>query len=59
MEQSIYLLPGRGGRLDQGLGEALTGRGWQLYGRELRGEFQRLRFDHQVETIAQDLRTHF
>lgn len=59
MEQSIYLLPGRGGRLDKGLGEALTGRGWKVYGRELEGEFQRLRFDHQAETIAGDLRTHF
>ena len=59
MNKSIYLLPGRGGRLNQGLGEALTGRGWQVYGRELQGEFQRLRFDHQVETIAQDLRTQF
>ena len=59
MEQSIYLLPGRGGRLDQGLGEALAGRGWLVYGRELHGEFQRLRFDHQVETIAEDLRAHF
>ena len=59
MTPSIYLLPGRGGRLDKGLGEALTGRGWQVHGRELQGEFQRLRFDHQVETIAKDLRTHF
>lgn len=59
MEPSIYLLPGRGGRLDQGLGEELAKRGWQVYGRELQGKFQRLRFDHQVETIAQDLRTHF
>lgn len=59
MESSIYLLPGRGGRLNQGLGEALAGRGWQVYGRELQGEFQRLGFGEQLETIAEDLRTRF
>lgn len=59
MEQSIYLLPGRGGRLDQGLGEELAKRDWQVYGRELRGDFQRLGFGEQIETIAEDLQTHF
>lgn len=59
MAQSIYLLTGRGGRLNKGLGEELATRDWHVFGRELHGEFQRLRFDHQVETIAEDLLAHF
>lgn len=51
----IYLLPGRGGQLETGLGAELMARGFQVRGRELRGEFARLAFSEQIETVATDL----
>ena len=59
MEKKIYLLPGRGGQLNSGLGAELLSRGYQLFGRELRGEFQRLPFAEQIAAVAEDLFTHF
>ncbi len=56
---ALYYLPGRGGRLDAGLGIQLQSRGYTVVGRETSGEFQRLRFSEQVEVIAEDLRTQF
>lgn len=55
----IYYLPGRGGRLDAGLGEALLSRGLSVFGRETNGDFAKLSFAEQIELIAQDLKTHF
>ncbi len=55
----IYCLPGRGGRLDTGLSLALRERGYAVTGRETVGEFQRLRFSDQVQTIAEDLHHEF
>lgn len=52
----IYYLPGRGGRLLNGLGLALQERGLEVVGRELVGDFQRMRFSDQVSQIAQDLK---
>ena len=52
----IYYLPGRGGRLDQGLGEGLAERGLHIAGRETRGDFAQLGFDDQRYKIAADLR---
>lgn len=49
-----YYLPGRGGRLNGGLGTAL-GQFGEVRGRELSGDFARLRFDEQVELIRADL----
>ena len=40
----LYYLAGRGGRLQTGLGEALTARGLAVSGRETVGEFARLSF---------------
>lgn len=54
----IYYLPGRGGRVDEGLGLALQSRGLTVRGRHLFGEFQRLRFSDQIRVIAEDL-THW
>ena len=58
-QRTVYYLPGHGGRLHTGLGEALMSRGLNLAGRETLGDFRSLRFMDQVETVAEDLRTHF
>ena len=58
-QRTVYYLPGHGGRLHTGLGEALMSRGLNLAGRETVDDFRRLRFMNQVETVAEDLRTHF
>ena len=55
----IYYLPGRGGRLDKGLGEALIARGFNLLGRETVGEFAALAFQDQIELVANDLKIFF
>ena len=58
-DRAIYYLPGRGGRVDEGLGLALQSRGFSVYGRQLFGEFQRLRFSDQIQAIAEDLKQGF
>ena len=55
----IYYLPGRGGRLHKGLGEALIARGFNLLGRETVGEFAALAFHDQIELVANDLKKMF
>ena len=57
MTDSVYYLPGHGGRLSKGLGEGLMDRGFDICGRETVGEFRALRFADQVELVAEDLRT--
>jgi hypothetical protein len=59
MDQFIYLLPGHGGRIANGLGQALVGRGFDVVGRETVGDFKKLEFDVQVATIAADLQASF
>lgn len=56
---NIYYLPGRGGHLKTGLGEALLSRGLNVSGRETLGDFAKLSFPEQIEHVAQDLKTHF
>lgn len=63
----IYYLPGRGGRLDSGLGLELISRGYSVVGREItRGrrlsdpeveDFSKLSFPDQVAMIVNDLTT--
>jgi hypothetical protein len=53
MPASIYFLPGHGGRISNGLGQALMSRGFDVVGRETLGDFKKLDFDTQVETVAQ------
>jgi len=55
----LYYLAGRGGRLQTGLGEALTAQGLAVSGRETVDEFARLSFQEQIELVAQDLRADF
>lgn len=59
MDKSIYLLPGKGGRLDKGLGQELSARGYNVFGRELHGEFQKLPFGEQIGIVASDLKSAF
>lgn len=57
--KSVYYLPGYGGQLSKGLGGALSDRGYDVYGRETRGDFKELTFQHKLDTIAEDVQTHF
>jgi len=57
--ETIYYLPGHGGRLGTGLGEALLSRGYNVSGRETVGEFKDIPFSQQVAIIAEDLKTHY
>jgi hypothetical protein len=52
---SIYYLPGAGGRLETGLGAGLASRGLTVFGRATVGAFKELPFDEQVRAIADDL----
>ena len=55
MTNLIYYLPGWAGHLSTGLGKALMDRGFDVTGRETRGEFKDLSFTDQVETVKEDL----
>jgi alpha-beta hydrolase superfamily lysophospholipase len=55
MTRTIYYLPGHGGRLETGLGEALLSRGFDVTGRQTIGEFRTLPFSEQVSLVAHDL----
>ena len=57
--ETVYYLPGWGGLLSAGLGQALLACGYDVTGRETVGDFKRLGFAGQVETVASDLREHF
>lgn len=55
----VYYLPGYGGQLATGLGQGLMDRGFEVTGRETRGDFRALPFREQLQTIWQDLQNHF
>lgn len=55
----VYYLPGYGGWLHTGLGQALLQRGWHVAGRETVGDYRYLPFDEQVDVIQDDLTRHF
>jgi hypothetical protein len=59
MKNTIYYLPGMGGHLGSGLGQGLLSRGYDVTGRETTGEFRGLKFQSQIDTIAEDLRANF
>jgi predicted alpha/beta hydrolase family esterase len=56
---TLYYLPGRGGRLDAGLGVALVDRNLVVSGRETVGEFASLSFQEQIELVAKDIQANF
>ncbi len=59
MSKTVYYLPGFGGQLGSGLGQGLLSRGFEVTGRETRGDFKQLPFKQQVETVADDIQQHF
>lgn len=59
LTDTVYLLPGRGGALHNGLGEGLLLRGLKVAGRETRGEFLRLSLSDQAEVIRRDIEGDF
>jgi hypothetical protein len=58
-ERLLYYLPGFGGRIDTGLGQGLLSRGWSVTGRATVGDFRGLQFQAQIDTVSEDLKTHF
>jgi hypothetical protein len=56
---TVYYLPGAGGQLATGLGQALRDRGFDVTGRETRGEFRALGFVNQLQVIRDDLQSYF
>ena len=59
MNSLIYYLPGWAGHLSTGLGKALMDKGFDVTGRETRGEFKDLSFTDQVETVKEGLLNNF
>ena len=53
MKNTIYYLPGMGGHLGSGLGQGLLTRGYDVTGRETTGEFRDLKFQSQIDAIAE------
>ena len=59
IKSTVYYLPGWGGQLNTGLGQALISRGFDITGRETRGDFKDLGFNGQVSRVAHDLQDNF
>ena len=58
-KRTVYYLPGHGGQLATGLGQGFIDRGFDVTGREIRGDFRSISFDDQVQTIIEDIKNHF
>ena len=59
MENTVYYLPGMGGRLHTGLGRGISDRNYKIVGRETLGEFQKLAFQDKIDIVKNDLVEHF
>ena len=59
MGNTVYYLPGRGGKITTGLGQGLLDRECSIVGRETRGAFLKLTFQQQLEAICKDLQDEF
>ena len=57
--KKVYLLPGRKGKLDGFIGTLLLNRGYDVYGREIDGAFEKLKISKQIELIQNDLKDNF
>ena len=57
--ETVYYLPGWGGSLGTGLGQALLDKGYDVTGRETVGEFKSAGFSQQVDIVAKDLKEYF
>jgi hypothetical protein len=58
-KKSVYYITGMGGYLTTGLGQGLLDQGFQVEGRELVGDFKKLRFQQQLDLIVDDLTNYF
>jgi hypothetical protein len=58
-KRTIYYLPGAGGQIQTGIGQGLLDRGFDITGRETRGEFKNLEFRQQIDLVANDLQSGF
>jgi len=59
MKNTVYYLPGRGGRVATGLGEGIIELGYEPSGLETPWSFEGLTFQEQLDMIIQDLRASF
>ena len=59
MNDTVYYLPGRGGKITTGLGQGLLDRGFSVVGRETRRAFLRLTFQRQLDAVRSDLQGEF
>ncbi len=57
--ETVYYLPGHGGRLETGLGEAPMSRGFNVAGRQTIGDFKAIPFSDQIAIIAEDLTNNY
>lgn len=57
--KKIYLLPGRGGRVDGFIGKILKDFSYEVEGHNLDDTFQKMRFSEQIKIIKKDLENHF
>ena len=57
--ETVYYLPGWGGLISTGLGQALLDKGYDVTGRETVREFKSAGFTQQVEIVANDLKECF
>lgn len=55
----IYLLPGRKSKLTGVLGNNITNLGYEIFGREVRDDFERYRISKQLEIICKDIKDNF
>jgi hypothetical protein len=55
----VYLMPGRGDKLNEFIGSSLVEMGIEVYGREILSDFARLHFPQQIEIIKNDLKSQF
>ena len=59
MKDTVYYLPGMGGRLNTGLGRGIHDRGYKVVGPETRGEYQKYSFQDKINLVANDLEQYF
>ena len=59
MKDTVYYLPGMGGRLETGLGEGIIQRGYNVVGQATLGAFKKLRFQEKIDIITTDLMESF
>ena len=57
--QKIYLIPGRGDKLNDLIGSSLAKMGFEVYGREILSDFAHLHFPQQLQIIKNDIKSLF